>query len=347
MPAKMKAALDDGTGKYELHEVDMPEMFEGAALIKVKQTGICGSDLHMTDAREEAQTIAGGHEVAGEVVELPAGEKRLKVGDRVALETIGAGRACMTCFYCKFGQYRHCRDLAPDTGGGFAEYMTRKPNGLFILPDSLDWTDGALVEPMAVSVHALRYVGMKPGDVIGVTGSATIGLSAIAAAHAFGAKKVIASAKYPHQAEAARKMGADVVTGSDGDEFEEACREASGGVGADIVLESVGGHQAAALHQAIRATRPQGKTVNLGGIKVPMEIDLFDPLLREISIISVSCYDVIDGVHDYEVAIDLLASGKIPYREIVTHQVSLDDIQDGFATAYDKNSGSIKVHITQ
>lgn len=347
MPDTMKAALDDGTGKYELHEVGMPAMFEGAALIKVRQTGICGSDLHMTDSREEAQTIASGHEVAGEIVELPAGETDLKIGDRVALETIGAGRACMRCHYCKYGQYRHCMNLAPDTGGGFAEYMTRMPNGLFKLPDSIDWVDGALVEPMAVSVHALRYAGMKPGDVIGVTGSATIGLSAIGAAHAFGAKRVIASAKYPHQAEAAKKMGADVVTGADGDEFEEACREASGGVGADIVLESVGGRQSAALHQAIRATRPQGKTVNLGGIKIPMEIDLFDPLLREISIISVSCYDVIDGVHDYEVAIDLLASGNIPYRDIVTHQVSLDDIQGGFATAYDKNSGSIKVHITQ
>ena len=347
MSANMKAALDDGTGKYVLRQIDMPQMYEGAALIKVRQSGICGSDLHMTDARTEAQTVASGHEVAGEIVELPAGETRLHVGDRVALETIGAGRACLGCHYCRYGQYRHCQNPAPDTGGGFAEYMTRKPAGLFKLPDSLDWADGALVEPMAVSVHALRYVGMKAGGVIGVTGSSTIGLSAIAVARAFGARKVIASAKYPHQAEAARKMGADVVIGSEGDEFEEACREASGGIGADIVLESVGGHQTAALHQAIRATRPQGQVVNLGGIKVPMEIDLLDPLLREISIVSVTCYDVIDGVHDYEVAIDLLASGNVPYREIVTHENSLDDIQDGFATAYDKTSGSIKVHITQ
>jgi threonine dehydrogenase-like Zn-dependent dehydrogenase len=347
MPTNMKAALDDGTGRYEVHLVDMPQMYEGAALIRVRESGICGSDLHMTDARTEAQTLSSGHEVAGEIVELPAGETNLHVGDRVALETIGAGLSCMRCHYCRYGQYRHCMDLAPDTGGGFAEYMTRKPRGLFKLPDNLDWVDGALVEPMAVSVHGLRYVGMKPGDVVGVTGSATIGLSAIAAARAFGAKKVIASAKYPHQAAAARKMGADVVTAAEGDEFEEACRDASGGIGADIVLESVGGHQTAALHQAIRATRPQGNMVNLGGIKVPMEIDLLDPLLREISIISVTCYDVIDGVHDYEVAIDLLASGNVPYREIVTHKNSLDDIQDGFATAYDKSSGSIKVHITQ
>lgn len=347
MPSKMKAALDDGTGTYVLQQVDMPQMFDGAALVRVRQTGICGSDLHMTTARTEAQVIPSGHEVAGEIVELPANETRLRVGDRVALETIGAGRACMKCHYCRFGQYRHCQSLVTDTGGGFAEYMTRKPEGLFKLPDHIDWTDGALVEPLAVSVHALRFAATKPGDVIGVTGAATIGLSAIAAAHAFGARKVIATAKYPHQAEAARKMGADVVTGPDGTAFEDACREATGGIGADIVVESVGGHQTGALHQAIRATRSLGKTINLGGVKVPMPVDLFEPLLREISLVSVSCYGVLDGVHDYEVALDLLASGKVPYREIVTHKTSLEDIQSGFDTAYDKNSGSIKVHITQ
>ena len=83
----------------------------------------------------------------------------------------------------------------------------------------------------------------------------------------------------------------------------------------------------------------------LGGIKIPMEIDLFDPLLREIRVQSVICYGVIDGRHDYEVAIDLLSSVEIPYREIVTHQFELEDIQDGFDAAWDKTSGSIKVHV--
>jgi threonine dehydrogenase-like Zn-dependent dehydrogenase len=347
MSHKMKAALDDGTGCYVVQEVDMPRMFDGAALVRVRETGICGSDLHMTDARTEAQELPSGHEVAGEVVELPAGETRLKVGDRVAMETIGAGKACLKCHYCRFGQYRHCQWKVAESGGGFAEYMTRRPEGLFKLPDGMDWVDGALVEPMAVSVHALRYAGMKPGDVVGVIGSATIGLSSIAAAHAFGARKVIASAKYPHQAQVARRLGADVVVGVEPGEFEEACRDANGGLGADMVVESVGGNQNAAFQQAIAATRPQGRMVNLGGVRVPLQFDFFDAGLREIGVFSVSCYDVIDGVHDYEVAIDLLASGNVPYRSIVTHKYNLDDIQDGFKAAYDKNSGSIKVHITQ
>jgi threonine dehydrogenase-like Zn-dependent dehydrogenase len=190
MADTMRAALDDGTGQYKVHDIPMPDMFEGAAMVRVRQTGICGSDLHMTTSRTEAQTLPSGHEVAGEIVELLASDHRLSVGDRVAIETVGAGRACLTCRFCSYGQWRHCLNSGPDLGGGFAQYMTRRPAGHFKLPDSLDWTDGALVEPMAVSVHALRYRRMQPDDVVGVVGSATIGLSSIAAAGAFGARTV-------------------------------------------------------------------------------------------------------------------------------------------------------------
>ena len=280
MSDTMRAALDDGTGQYRVHDVPVPDMFEGAAMIRVRQTGICGSDLHMTTSRTEAQDLPSGHEVAGEIVEIPDGDHGLSVGDRVAVEMVGAGRACLTCRFCSYGQWRHCLNPAPDTGGGFATYMTRRPAGLFKLPDSIDWVDGALVEPMAVSVHALRYGRMQPGDVVGVVGSATIGLSAIAAARAFGARTVVASARHPQQAEAAKKLGADVVVGSEPGEFEEACLEASGGIGADFVVESVGGFQSATFKQAIQATRSQGTMLYLGGVKVPMEFDMFDPLLR-------------------------------------------------------------------
>lgn len=346
MASSMRAALDDGTGKYITQDVPMPDMFDGAAMIRVRQTGICGSDLHMTTSRAEAQELPSGHEVAGEILELPkGGANGLEVGDRVAVEMIGGGRACLQCHFCRYGQWKHCLDLAPDTGGGFAQYMTRRPAGLFKIPDHMDWTDAALVEPMAVSVHGFRYGGMKPDDVVGVVGSATIGLSSIASAKAMGARTVIASARHEQQAAAAKKMGADIVVGSEPGEFEQACLDASNGIGADFVVESVGGHQSASFQQAIRATRNQGTMLYLGGVKIPMEFDLFEPLLREIRMQSVICYGVIDGRHDYEVAIDLLGSGEIPYREIVTHKVGLENIQDGFDAAWDKSSGSIKVHV--
>lgn len=346
-PTMMRAALDDGSQTYIPQDVPMPEMFSGAALIKVHQTGICGSDLHMTSRRDEAQDMPSGHEVAGEIVELPRGESRLAVGDRVAIDTVCGGRACLNCRYCSYGQYRHCLQMASDSGGGFAEFITRRPAGLFKLHDDMDWTDGALVEPMAVSVHGLRYAGMKPGDVVAVVGSAPIGLSSIASARDFGASMVIASAKYPRQAELATKMGADYITGAEPGELTDRVKELTDGVGADVVVESVGGHQTVSFHEALSATRNQGTMVYLGGMKIPMEVDLFDPLLREIRIISSNCYGVIDGVHDYEVAIRLIASGEYPYREAVTHRFQLEEIQEAFGVAFDKSTGAVKVHIVQ
>ena len=343
----MRAALDDGTGLYQTQDVPMPEMFDGAAMIRVRQTGICGSDLHMTTRREEAQDLPSGHEVTGEIVELPSGNHNLEVGDRVAIDTVCSGRACFDCRFCNYGQYRHCMNFVDDSGGGFAEYMTRRPLGLFKLHDDMDWTDGALVEPMAVSVHGLRYAGRKPGDVVAVVGSAPIGLSSIASAHAFGASKVIASAKYPQQAELATKMGADIVTGAEPGELADRVMDETQGVGADVVVESVGGHQTVTFHEALNATRNQGTMVYLGGIKEPMEVDLFNPMLREIKIISSNCYGIIDGVHDYQVAINLLATGQYPYREAVKHRYNLEQIAPAFNTAFDKTTGAIKVHIVQ
>lgn len=355
MSGQMLAALDNGKGHYEVKRTSVPDRFPGSALIRVRQTGICGSDLHMTRERTEAQKVASGHEVAGEVAELPedgaalSGQGRpLRVGDRVAVETIGQGRGCGGCFYCRQGQFRHCTNRAADPGGGFAEYMVRAPGGCYTLPDSMDWEDGALVEPLAVSVHALRYGGsMKPGDTVAVVGSATIGLAAIGAAKALGAGKVIASARYEQQSLLARELGADIVTNSEKGALEDAVKSATGGLGADVVVETIGGHTVDTLDQSVACCRPQGRVVVVGGFREPLSFNFLDPLLTELTFVFSSCYGVVDGRHDYEVAIDLMATGRVPFRKTVTHRFPLKDIQKGFDAAFDKRTGSVKVHVTQ
>ena len=348
MTGSMLAALDDGHGNYEVRKVAMPEMFNGAALVRVRSTGICGSDLHMTRERIEPQKVSTGHEMAGEVVELPSSYVgRLRVGDRVAVELIGAGRACGACFYCRFGEFRHCLDIAPDTGGAFAEYVTRRPLGLFRLDDRMDWTDGALVEPVAVCVHALRFSEMPQGVVVAVVGSATIGLSAILVARRFGARKIIASARHPHQAKAALAMGADVVVGDAQGELEDACKSATDGRGADMVVETVGGVTVDTLNQAVNCVRSLGKVVIVGGFRQPVEFFFLPSMLREVQLLLPVCYSNKNGLHDFEIAVDILADGASPYRSIVTHRFPLSGIAEGFAVSYDKSTGSIKAHIEQ
>ena len=344
--ATMRGAFFDGSGRMEVRDTPKPEPGRGDVIVQVKSVGICGSDLQMNVDKTEPDQLPSGHEVAGEVVEIGGNVDPSMLGERVAVEIIGHGRACTTCWYCRQGQFRQCLDMAPAEGGGFAEYMKRKAIGCYPVGD-LSWEEAALVEPLAVSVHGVRRGRMQGGEVVAVLGSGNIGLTSIAAAKGLGAGKVIATARYEQQADLARQLGADEVYSDKGPEFWDAVQEATDGRGADLTIETVGGHQSATAWQSVEVTRMQGRIVIVGGFRRPFEFDFLTPMLKEQEIVFSSCYSVLDGRHDYEVAIDMIASGRVPLDQMVTHTYGLDDIQQAFETAYDKNSGSVKVQILQ
>ena len=343
--AKMNAALYDGAGTMRVTQIERPVPGQGDAIIRVRAAGICGSDLLMNADRAEHDTVPAGHEVAGEIVETGEGVGPSRIGERVAVETIGHGLACTSCWYCRMGQFRQCLYKAPNEGGGFADFMKRRAMGCYPLPDSLSWEEGALVEPLAVSVHALRRGGMTSGETVAVLGAGNIGLTAVAAARAMGAGKVLATARHEQQAALAKRLGADAALPPEGAALWEALAEITDGRGADLTVETVGGKSDATLKQAIEVTRVQGRIVVLGGFHVPITLDWLEPLLKEQSVVFSSCYSVMDGRHDYEIAIDLMASGRVQLKQMVTHRLPLEEIQKGFDTAYDKSTGSIKVQI--
>ncbi len=345
--ATMRAALFDGRGHMQVTDFNQPEVGPGDAVVRVRATGICGSDLQMNADKTEADDSPAGHEVAGEIVEVGAGVDLAMIGQRFALETIGHGRACTTCWYCRTGQYKQCLHMAPVEGGGFAQFIKRKAVGCYLLDDRLSWGEGALVEPFAVSIHGVRRGQLIGGETVAVLGAGNIGLTAVAAARALGAGKILVTARHEQQAAMAKRLGADEALPPDGAAFQEALAEATDGRGADLTVETVGGTRGDTVQQAIEVTRRQGRIVIIGGFRRPLTLDWLAPLLKEQSIIFSSCYSILDGRHDYEIAIELLASGKAPLKEMVTHEFGLEDIQQGFETAYDKTSGSIKVQILQ
>ena len=340
----MMAALHDGNGAMKVTQVPTPEVDIGDALVRVRRTGICGSDLLWYGENRTAESIPGGHEVAGEIVEVGQGVDRARIGDRVAVETIGHGLACGLCWYCRIGQFRQCLDKAASQGGGFADHIVRRAFGCYTMPADLSWDEGALVEPFAVSIHATRRGEMRGGETVAVLGAGNIGLTAVAAARTLGAGQVLASARHQHQADMARRLGADDALTSQ-ESFREAVLDATDGRGADLTIETVGGSSDSTIKQSIDVTRMQGRIVILGGFHAPITLDWLDPLLKEQSIIFSSCYSVLDGRHDYEIAIELMASGRIQLKQMVTHRFGLQAIQQGFDTAYDKSSGSIKVQL--
>jgi len=345
--ATMTAAFFDGNGQMELHDHPKPEVGPGDILLNVKATGICGSDLQMNVDKDAPDELPSGHEVAGIIEEIGEGVDPFLLGQRVAVEIIGHGLACTTCWYCRQGQFRSCLNKAPAEGGGFAEYMKRKAIGCYTVPDSMSWEEAALVEPLAVSIHGVRRGQMKGGEVVAVLGSGNIGLTAIAAARALGAGKIFATARYEQQATLAKNLGADDALPDDGPAFWEAIADATEGRGADMTIETVGGHQSVTAGQAVEVTRAQGRVVIVGGFRRPFEFDFLTPMLKEQEFVFSSCYSVLEGRHDYELAIDMIASGRAPIEQMVTHRYGLDQIQQGFETSYDKSTGAVKVHILQ
>ncbi|MBI3973566.1 MAG: zinc-binding dehydrogenase [Chloroflexi bacterium] len=328
-------------------DLPRPQLEAGTAVVRVRAAGICGSDLHGYRERDQPEARPQGHEVAGEVVGLaphPGSQPAVREGDLVALDTICLGRACGACRWCREGVYFHCerKRRGDDWAGGFAEYIKRDVRGLFPLPAGIGPAEGAMVEPLAVAVHAVRLAQLQRGETVAIIGAGTIGLMCVMAAAAMGAGAVYAMARHPHQAELARALGAsDALLGAP-EEAAVAVRERTGGLGADLAIETVGG-EAPTLNQAWSLVRRRGRVAVLGVFGHQVPVNLGAPLGKEVTVCFPVCYGDQDGRHDYDVAIDLIASRKAPVTKLLTHRFALEEAAAAFAAADDKSSRSIKV----
>jgi threonine dehydrogenase-like Zn-dependent dehydrogenase len=340
----VKAAFVAGKGAFEVRDVERPpDPGPGEALVRVRSTGICGSDLHFY--RGEFPLPANfipGHECAGEVAALGDGVEGFAVGDRVALELF---TVCLTCVQCRSGNYHLCpsrKASGLNAPGGLREYMTVPAYAMYKLPAEVDFELGALCEPLAVDVHGLRLVDLRFGDRVAVLGAGTIGLLAIAAAKEMGATYIAATARHPHQKEMARRLGADEVF--DGtNEGIGAMNRAVGG--ADVVVETVGGH-ADTLGHAFTLVAPGGRISVLGAFTQPVQIHPILFFMKEPRVVGSNCYGRPGRASDYELAIEIMRRNAETLRALITHRFPLDRIDEAYAIADDKSSGAIKVQIS-
>jgi len=342
--ATMRAAVVAGPQRFEIKEVERPEPAPGHVLVRVRNCGICGSDLHFY--RGEFPTAPGmrlGHEISGDVAALGEGVTGLSSGQPVAIEPV---EVCRECDFCRTGRYQLCpqrRFIGTQAPGAFAEYISVPSYIVHPLPEGVDFEVGALVEPLAVAVHGLRQVGLSIGERVAVLGSGTIGLMALVAARAMGASDVFATARYPHQADAARALGAAGVV----EAGENATVELTGAFGGrlpDVVVETVGGH-ADTLNEAVLLAAPGGRVSVLGIFSGPVSLNATLTVLKEVTLAGGVVYGRPGARSDFEVALDIAASHVEDLRRLITHRVALADIEQGFATAADKSQRSIKVTV--
>jgi 2-desacetyl-2-hydroxyethyl bacteriochlorophyllide A dehydrogenase len=340
----MRSAIFTSDKQFEVREEPLPDIAPGRVLVRVRNCGICGSDLHFYKGEfPSPPNLRMGHEISGEVAALGEGVTHVSTGQPIAIEPV---EVCRACTYCYTGREQLCpqrKFLGTMLPGAFADYILVPSYIVHPLPDGVDFEAGALVEPLAVTVHGLRQVALEFGERVVVLGSGTIGLMAIVAARALGAKDVFATARYPHQAEMARALGATFVAQA-GDSALGELLGALGGRGPEVVVETVGG-VANTVNEAITLAQSGGRVSILGIFSHQPAINATLAVLKEVALIGGITYGHINGRSDFEVALEIARRHADDMRQVITHRVSLDDIASGFATAADKSQRSIKVTV--
>jgi L-iditol 2-dehydrogenase len=342
----MKAAFLRRAGELYLDEVPVPRRGEGEALVRVVEIGICGSDLHYFSAGRIGDHVVTephvlGHEASGVVVELGRGVSGLAVGDRVSIEP---GIPCMSCEHCRQGRYNLCAEVrfsgAPPHQGMFREFLVHCASFLHKLPDSVSFTQGALVEPLAVAHNAMRKAGVVPGDSVLITGAGPIGLSCVEMAFVSGASRIIVSDLKEHRRDCAISLGAGLALDPSRDGpaggLAAAVAEATGGRMVDCVIEASGGE--GAIADSIRCVRKGGSVVFVGMGGERQCIPHAEILRKEAVVHGVYRY-----ANDFRPVIDLLASGRLRGEPWVSHRYPLAGIAEAFATARDPAGDAVKV----
>jgi len=344
MQSRIKSVRWTDDGKLSLKEDSPRDPGSQEIQIKVDSVGVCGSDLHFYRGDFPPKPgLVPGHELAGIVSAVGGNVNHVSEGDLVGVEPL---LRCGHCRFCLTGDYHVCRErglVGENQDGGMSEYATVPANTVFKAPPGVDAEVAALAEPLACGVHGFVKAGLKSYETIFILGAGTIGLTALLAAKAYGARAIIL-ARHPHQQEMARQIGADEVIGDD-EAGETRLKELRRSQGIDVAVETVGG-KGDTLMKSQLMVRPKGRLILLGVFSIPeVPINPLHLALREVELIGSMTYSATDGRADYAIALDILADHAETARPLVTHRFRLDEYTQAFETALDKSTRSIKVHI--
>jgi L-idonate 5-dehydrogenase len=343
----MKAAVLHGPRDIRIESYCDPELSPGMVLLRSRCVGVCGSDQHYFEHGYCAAFIPDrpfilGHEVAAEVEAIGEGVTRLRVGDVVA---VNPARNCGLCEFCKAGRINLCThntmlgsaSTTPPTNGGLAEYLLVRADQCHPLPAGMDASTGAMIEPFAVVLHAVKRAGSIAGKRVLVTGAGAIGLMAALTAQTFGAAPVAISDIVPERRAKAKELGIDAVSDPSDPMSAERALELSEG-GFDVAFEASGAPPA--LRGAIELVRPGGIIVQigtLGAADIPLPVNRL--MNKEINLIGSMRYGSV-----FDEAIRLVAAKRINLRPLINGVFPLDDARQAFEFMADK-ARSFKVQI--
>jgi L-iditol 2-dehydrogenase len=338
----MKALLLSEYKKLEIAETPVPEPGPGDILIRVAACGICGSDVHGYDGSSGRRIppIVMGHEAAGIVARGGKQVTNFQRGDRV---TFDSTIYCGECAYCRRGELNLCdrrEVLGVSCGdyrraGAFAEYVVVPARIAYRLPENLSFPEAALLEAVSVALHAVSLVAIKPGSNALVVGAGTIGLLVQQALKVAGCSRVLVTDIDASRLSLSKSLGATSVLVSGPNLLQEVL-QATGGVGVDVAVEAVG--NTPGVHTAINCVRKEGSVVLVGNISPEVTIPLQKVVSRQITLHG-SCA----SSGEYPRAIELLSSGKINVKPLISAVRPMIEGPQWFERLYAREQGLMKV----
>ncbi|MGD0911678.1 MAG: NAD(P)-dependent alcohol dehydrogenase [Terracidiphilus sp.] len=347
MVSEMTAAVLHAARDIRIEQLQQPGLLPGMVTLRNRRVGICGSDLHYFEEGKCAAFVPDrpfvlGHEFTADVVAVGDGVDTVKAGDRV---TVNPARNCGFCEYCKAGRINLCRktimlgsaSTTPPTNGALAEFVAVRADQCHILPSQIDDSLGAMMEPFAVALHAVKRAGLVSGRSVLVMGAGTIGQLVAMAARAFGAVPVAISDIVAYRREKAVALGADLSLDPTQADFAGQVAKFTGD-GFDLIFEASGSPRA--LRASFDLVRPGGTIVQIGTLgtaDIPLPANLL--MNREINFVGSMRYGNVFGE-----AIRLVAAGRVNLLPLVSEVFALDQSTKAFELAAGK-SQAFKVQI--
>ena len=337
----MLQSIMTAPGKIEFRQIERPKINADQILMQTKRIGVCGSDIHVFHGLHPytSYPIVQGHEVSGIVAEVGADVTGFSVGDKI---TFMPQVTCGECYPCRHGMYHICETLKVmgfQTDGSGQEYFPLPAWNVLKLPNDFSMDHAAMVEPVSVAVHALRRGGDIQGKRVLVLGAGTIGNLTAQAAKALGADSVMITDISAYKLQKAKACGIEFVVNTAENDLTQAISQHFGPTKADLILECVGVQTT--VDQAIENARKGTTIVIVGVFGAKPTVDLGLVQDRELNLVGTLMYQQTD----YEVAIDLIASGKMCLDDLVTHRFEFENYLDAYQAIEESNGEYMKVMI--
>lgn len=330
----MHAAFYEGKGTIVCRETPEPKPGPGQVKLKIAFCGICGTDLHVFEGRMDKRVTLPqviGHECSGTIVEVGEGVAEWKPGDRAVVRPLAP---CGHCIACRMGNIHICHNLkfiGVDTPGALQNYWVVDAYTLHRIPDSMSLRDAALVEPLAVACHDVKYGNVADGENMVVIGGGPIGILISLVGRSRGARILVAEVA-PERLKLAQQLGFETLDSASRD-LVEFVPGWTNGDGADVAFE-VSGSDAGALAMT-RILRAKGRIVMVAMVMRPLQLDMHKVVFRELTISGARVYEK----EDFETALKLVAEGYLPVEQFVTDIVPLAETQSAFEKTLSNPAG--------